>query len=73
MKKIISYIMIFLIVFCVSIRVEAKTLKDLKNELAAYEKEMSQAKSKRNMTQSEINSINSRVRKIRDTIENFWC
>lgn len=68
MKKIIYCLMIFLTVFCVSIRVEAKTLKDLKNELAAYEKEMSQAKNKKNMTQSEINSINARVKKIRDTI-----
>ena len=69
MKKIIYFIMIFLIVFCISFRVEAKTLRDLKNELAAYEKEMSQAKNKKNMTQSEINSINSRVKKIRETIE----
>ena len=68
MKKIIYCLMIFLTVFCVSIRVEAKTLKDLKDELAAYEKEMSQAKNKKNMTQSEINSINARVKKIRDTI-----
>lgn len=69
MKKIISFIMIFLIVFCVSIQAEAKTLKDLKNELAAYEKEMNQAKNKKNMTQTEINNINTRVRKIRETIE----
>ena len=50
MKKIGYYIIIFLIVFCVSIPTHAKTLKDLKNELAAYEKEMNQAKSKKNMT-----------------------
>lgn len=69
MKKIIYYISIFLVVLCVSMNTEAKTLRDLKNELAAYEKEMNQAKTKKNMTQSEINNINTRVKKIRDTIE----
>jgi murein DD-endopeptidase MepM/ murein hydrolase activator NlpD len=69
MKRIIGYLMIFLIIFGISFRVEAKTLRDLKNELAAYEKEMSQAKSKKQMTQNEINNVNSRVRKIRETIE----
>ncbi len=69
MKKVSRYILIFLIVFCISTPVYGKTLRDLKNELAAYEKEMSQARSKKNMTQSEINNINSRVRKIRETIE----
>ena len=61
--------MIFLIIFGISFRVEAKTLRDLKNELAAYEKEMSQAKSKKQMTQNEINNVNARVKKIRETIE----
>jgi len=69
MKRIVRYICIFIIVLSISFHVEAKTLRDLKNELAAYEKEMSQAKTKRNMTQTEISNINSRVRKIRDTIE----
>ena len=63
MKRIIGYLLIFLIIFGISFRVEAKT------ELAAYEKEMSQAKSKKQMTQNEINSVNSRVKKIRETIE----
>lgn len=69
MKRIIGFLLVFLIIFSISFRVEAKTLRDLKNELAAYEKEMNQAKTKKNMTQSEINSINSRVKKIRETIE----
>ena len=69
MKRIISYILVFLLVFCVFIRVEAKTLKDLKNELAAYEKEMKEAKNKKAMTQSEINNANARVKTIRNTIE----
>ena len=69
MKRIFACLIIFLVIFSLSFRVEAKTLRDLKNELAAYEKEMNQAKSKRNMTKSEISNINSRVKKIRDTIE----
>lgn len=69
MKRIIGYVMIFLIIFGITFNVEAKTLRDLKNELAAYEKEMNQATSKRNMTKSEINNINNKVKNIRDTIE----
>lgn len=68
MKKIISYILIFLFIFCVSFKVEAKTLRDLKNQLAAYEKEMNEAKSKRQLTKNEINTVNARVSNIRATI-----
>ena len=69
MKKVLKFFAAVSLVFCLSIKVEAKTLKDLKNELAAYEKEMSDAKNKKNMTQSEINTVNSRVKTIRSTIE----
>lgn len=69
MKRIFSYILVFILIFCVSIKVEAKTLRDLKNELAAYEKEMSNAKNKKKLTQNEINNVNSRVKTIRSTIE----
>ena len=69
MKKITTYILIFLIVFCLVTKVEAKTLKDLKNELAAYEKSMNEAKNKKNYTQSEINNANTRIKTIRNTIE----
>ena len=68
MKKIVSYILVFILIFCVSSKVEAKTLRDLKNELAAYEKEMSDAKNKRQLTKNEINTVNSRVKTIRATI-----
>ena len=69
MKKIISYILVFILIFCISYKVEAKTLKDLKNELAAYEKEMNDAKNKTQLTKNEIDNINARVRTIRATIE----
>lgn len=56
-------------VFCVIDKVEAKTLKDLKDELADYEKSMKEAKDKKNYTQTEINNANSRIKTIRTTIE----
>lgn len=68
MKKIISYVLIFLFIFCISFKVEAKTLRDLKNQLAAYEKEMNDAKNKRQLTKNEIKTVNSRVSSIRSTI-----
>ena len=69
MKKLFSYIILIILVFCISFKVEAKTLRDLKNQLAAYEKEMSDAKNKRQLTKNEISSVNSRVSTIRSTIE----
>ena len=69
MKKLLKYLIMIVLVFGIYVKVDAKTLKDLKNELAAYEKEMTAAKNKKNMTQSEINSVNSRVKTIRSTIE----
>ena len=69
MRKIVKYILLIVIIFGISNHVEAKTLKDLKNELAAYEKEMNEAKNKQKLTQSEITSVNSRVKDISDTIE----
>jgi murein DD-endopeptidase MepM/ murein hydrolase activator NlpD len=69
MKKILKYIFLFILIFTIGIKVEAKTLKDLKNELAAYEKEMANAKNKKNLEQAEINSVNARVKTISETIE----
>ena len=69
MKRIMKYLLVFLLVLCVFSNVEAKTIKDLKNELAAYEKEMADAKNKRSMTEAEINNANARVKTIRSTID----
>lgn len=69
MKKIISYMLLFSLIFSVSLSVNAKTLKDLKNELAAYQKEMNDAKNKQKLTQSEINTVNQRVRNISNNIQ----
>ena len=69
MKKVYKYIIVFIFIFCLSCNVDAKTLKDLKNQLAAYEKEMSGVKNKKALTQNEIVNTNSKVKKISDTIE----
>ena len=70
MRKIINYICLFLIVIGVTCnKVEAKTLKDLKNELAAYQKEMNDVKNKQKLTQGEIQNINTRVKNITDTVQ----
>ncbi len=70
MRNSLKYIVIFLLIYIISFNVEAKTLKDLKNELAAYEKEMNSAKNQKSMTQKEITSTNNRVKNITDTIQN---
>ena len=69
MKRIIKYILLILIVFTISVNVEAKTLKDLKNELANYEAEMKSARNKQQLTKNEINNVNARVKTIRETID----
>lgn len=69
MKRIVKYIMIFILVICFSLNVDAKTLRDLKNELAAYEKDMNSAKNQKSKTQNEIRATNQRVKNITDTIQ----
>ena len=70
MKKMFSYVLIILFIFCLSLSVKAKTLKDLKNQLSAYEKEMKDVKNQKARTQNEIASTNARVKQITDTIQN---
>ena len=70
MRKILKYLLVILFIFCLSINVNAKTLKDLKNQLAAYEKEMNNAKNKKTLKQNEITSTNARVKQITETIQN---
>ena len=69
MKRVIKCFSLIILIVMVSINVEAKTLRDLKNELAAYQKEMNEVKGKKNLTQGEINTINKKAREITDTIE----
>ena len=68
MKKIIKIVGLLLIIFSFNYNVSAKTLRDLKNELAAIKQKKSQNDSKKNLTKSEINSVNSNIEGIRNKI-----
>lgn len=68
MKKIIAIFLIICMLFTINIDVNAKTLKDLKNELAALEKEKAEADRNKNLTQQEINTINTRINQINNLI-----
>lgn len=64
MKKIISILMILVIsfsMFVIPTNAEAKTLKDLNNELNTLIKKRNAANSKKNKTQQQINSTKAKI------------
>ncbi len=72
MKKIIGIIMIAVIsfsMFVIPVNTEAKTLKDLNNELNTLIKKRNAANSKRNKTQQQINNTKSRITQAGKDIE----
>jgi len=72
MKKIIGIIMIAVIsfsMFVIPVNTEAKTLKDLDNELNTLIKKRNAANSKRNKTQQQINNTKSRITQAGKDIE----
>ena len=68
MKRILIFILIVFISFTI-IDTNAKTLGDLKNELAQLEKEKKEQDEKKQLTQSEMNKVNDRIEIITQTIE----
>ena len=64
MKRVITVLFIFIFFFSLCIKVDAKTLKDLKNELASLEAKKAANDSAKKKTQSEINSANNRISNI---------
>ena len=62
-KKVCLFI---LLLFILIPNVSAKTLRDLKNELAAIKEKKNQNDSKKNLTKNEINSVNSNIENIRN-------
>ena len=68
MKRIFKYIFVLIFLFMINVNVSAKTVKDLKNELAKYQEELNAAKNKKKLTEKEISNVNSRVKEISDTI-----
>lgn len=69
MKKIAKIVLIIFFVFLCNYNVEAKTLKDLKNELATLQKKQQENNNKKNLTQGEINKVNDRIGNITAEIE----
>lgn len=59
-KKVIIFILICLIFFSNS-QVEAKTLRDLKNELAALKQKKQNAENEKKLTESEISNVNKDI------------
>ena len=69
MRRLFKYIFLFLIIFGISYKVDAKTLKDLKNELAALEKKQRDNNNKKSLTQNQISQVNTRIGNISKEIE----
>lgn len=70
MGKVYKYFLVIMTFFLLIPNVNAKTLKDLKNQLAAYEKEMNSVKNKQALTKNEISSTNVKIKNIGETIQN---
>ena len=72
MKKIIGVLMIFVIgisMFVMPVDTEAKTLKDLNNELNTLIKKKNTAASKKNKTQQQLNSTKAKIEQAGKDIE----
>lgn len=70
MKKIISFIFISLFIFSLNSSVYAKTVKDLKNELADLKQQLANQNNKKAMTQNEISNVSARIKNITTSIAN---
>ena len=68
MKKMILMTFILLSLFWMIPNVQAKTLRDLKNELAAIKERKANNDSQKKLTQNEINSVNNNISGIRSKI-----
>ena len=68
MKKRIIIVIFLLIMLMPTCSVKAKTLKDLKNELASLEAKYEENKNKKNLTDAEINSLTDEINTITSNI-----
>lgn len=69
MKKLLIIILIGFISFGLYIDTNAKTLGDLKNELAQLEKRKQEQDEQKKLTENEMNKVNERIDTITKTIE----
>lgn len=68
MKKVLKIFLLVLMIFFVYINVDAKTLGDLKDELATLVKKREENEAKKKLTQSEMTKINKQIAQITVTI-----
>ncbi len=68
MKNRKLIMLLIIVILLIPNQIEAKTLRDLKNELASVKEKKFQNDSKKKLTQSEINSVNSNIENIRNKI-----
>ena len=68
MKRVIIILSIIFSIFLININVKAKTLGDLKKELAALEAKQKANNEKKKLTQNEINNANNRISTINGLI-----
>lgn len=69
MKRIIKCLLLIITVFFLNFNVNAKTIRELQQELLDYEAKYNEAKKKQNLTKDEINEVNARILKINQNIE----
>ena len=69
-RKLIFIFIIMSMIFIPSYQVEAKTLRQLQEELDKLEKAYNENKNKKSLTQSEINTLNSQINTINANIIN---
>ena len=69
-RKLIFIFIIMSMILIPSYQVEAKTLRQLQEELNKLEKDYNENKNKKSLTQSEINTLNSQINTINTNIIN---
>ena len=69
-RKLIFIFIIISMILIPSYQVEAKTLRQLQEELNKLEKDYNENKNKKSLTQSEINTLNSQINTINANIIN---
>ena len=69
-KKILVIFLIMIIMFIPSYKVEAKTLQDLKNELADLKAKKAATENNKNLTDSQIKSLRVDIDNTQIEIEN---
>lgn len=69
MRKIIRCLILLMFIVILSINVNAKTIKDLRNELKALEDKQAENNNKKKLTENEIGKVNKRIGDITAEIE----